>query len=282
MRPPAQVGRPASRASAICRAGMEKDQDHARADTATGGKGRHLERAQSRHGTCFEGHGGGVRGLHGPERRVRQLHLLGRTRLDRVGAELVLHQRARHHGVRLPLPDVQPPRGDQARRRRQQARVQQLLLVRDAVLGRGRHRAAFLRHRRADVLLRQHRALGLSEQPLRGSGPRDRDERGACGPRDARDVLPLGVPRLGGLRDGRPVSRLLRIPQEAAADAAIGALSGHRRPDLRPDRPRRRPAGGVRHGVRCRHVARPRGQPDGHRAQFPVRSGPRDDHPRSF
>ena len=73
------------------------------------------------------------------------------------------------------------------------------------------------------------------------------DERRA-GPRHARHLFPLGLSRLGGLRSGRPVSGLLRLPQETAADAALGAVSPHWRPYLRPGRPRRGSARRVRSG----------------------------------
>ena len=195
---------------------LTKEEDHAREITEPRGDNRCLDWAASRYGDRLQGDGRRVRGLHRPQRRVRQLHLLGGARLDRALPQLVLRERPRHHARSVPLPDVQPTRVGQARQRRQQARVQQLLLVRHAVLGRRRHRAALLRHRRADVLLRQHPALGLSEQPVRGSRPRHRDERGAGGPRHAGHLLPLGVPRLGGLRDDWALPRVLRLPQEAA------------------------------------------------------------------
>ena len=256
-----------------------EDTDHARQKFRVGCDGRRVEGTASRHGNRLQGHGRRVRGLHRTQRRVRQLHLLGGARLDRDGAQLVLRQRARHHVLRLPLPDVQPPRRHQARRRRQQARVQQLLLVRHAVLGRCGHRAAVLRHRRADVLLRQHPALGLSEQSVRRSRDGHRHERGARDARHARHLLPLGIPRLGGVRDDRALPRLLRVPEEAAADASFVALPGDRRQDLRPGRSRGRPAGGLRHGVRRRHLARARGESDGGRPQPPVRRRPRNHHP---
>ena len=136
-----------------------------------------LEGVAPRHGDRIQGHDCGIRRVHGPLCGDRRRHLFGHSRMDRACAQLVLHERARHHALCLLLPDVQPLRAHQAGRRRQQAGVQHLLLVRDAVLGRRRHRAALLQHRRAGVLFRQHDALGLPQQSVRRPGRRQRDER---------------------------------------------------------------------------------------------------------
>ena len=118
---------------------------------------------------------------------------------------------------------------------------------------------------------------GYPNNPFADSGPGHRDERDARGVRDARDLLPLGIPRLGGLRDDWPLPRLLRVPQEASAYPSLRPLSRHRGPDLRPHRSRGRPAGRLRDGVRGRHFPRSRGQPDGDRSQLPVWNRPGDD-----
>ena len=59
------------------------------------------------------------------------------------------------------------------------------------------HRAAVLQHRRTVVLFRQHHALGLSEQSVRGPGWCQRDERGPRGSRHACHLLPLGISTAG-------------------------------------------------------------------------------------
>ena len=62
-------------------------------------------------------------------------------------------------------------------------------------------------------LLRQHGRPGLyPNNPFRRSRAHNRDERESRHPRHARDLFPLGVSRLGGLRDGRSVPRLFRLP----------------------------------------------------------------------
>ena len=169
----------------------------------------------------------------------------------------------------MPVRHAQPPRTGAARRRRCAARVQHLLVARDAVLGGARHRVSVLLHLRADVLLRQLGILRLPEQSPCGWPWRGRTERRPCSPRDADHLLPLGHLRVVRVRPDGPMPRLLRVPQETAADAALLPSSDHRRPHLRPHRPRRRPAGGVRYGVRGRDLTRTRRQADGRRARCP-------------
>ena len=240
---------------------------------------RYFQRIAQRYGAGGEGHGPCLRCLHRAQRGVRQRDLLGDPRMDRDGAQLVLHIGLGDHAVCVFLPDVQPVRADPARQRRQPAGVLQFLLVRDAVLRRRRHRHPVLRHCRADVLFRQHPALEISQQPVCRPGRPYGNERATRRRRNAGDLFPLGSPRLVALCDRRPVPGLFRLPQEIAVDPALLAVPDHRRPDLRSDRPCRRSSGRVRHGVRRRDLPGPRRDPDGGRAEFPVRHRSWHSHP---
>ena len=112
---------------------------------------------------------------------------------------------------------------------------------RDAVLLGHRHLAAVFRRVRA------HRP------PVQPAGGRGRHRaRGAPGV--AADLPPLGRARLGDLCAGRPGRRLLRLPPQAAAGAALGALPAVRRA---PDEG----LGGQRGGL-LRHLRHPAGPGD--------------------
>ena len=182
--------------------------------------------------------------------------LFGRQGLDGLCAEVVLPRHRRLFPVLRSVAPLEPVWQHPVGEGRRQSRIHLFLVVRHAVRRRHGHRLGVLDHRRAHV--------SLPRQPVHGRGIGEDAASGAA--RHAHHVLPLGPAPVGDLCGRRHGAGLLRLSQGPAADHPIGALSPYRGQDLRSDRARRRYPGRVRHGLRRRHVSRPRRAADGNRS----------------